>query len=217
MKRTLSLIFYPKRQILARQGISAALVYLFLLPYQIHRLQTWGEMSASREIFKTDQLFLPLLLLWSLFQFFLPVYQSGTKESMQVYRHPVFSASLLLMGIQQLVYVPLYIWTYLALPHFHYIVGILIFQLACVGTLFAAALYVFGSPTVNMGIGLAYIGVSMPLAESVVPLLFRPNRMIDGFLLDYWVIHIGIQLALCVLLFVWQRRNAKYGGGYPRL
>ena len=58
---------------------------------------------------------------------------------------------------------------------------------------FAAALYVFGSPTVNMGIGLAYIGVSMPLAESVVPLLFRPNRMIDGFLLDYWVIHIGIQ------------------------
>jgi len=93
----------------------------------------------------------------------------------------------------------------------------LIFQLACVGTLFAAALYVFGSPTVNMGIGLAYIGVSMPLAESVVPLLFRPNRMIDGFLLDYWVIHIGIQLALCVLLFAWQRRNAKYGGGYPRL
>lgn len=126
---------------------------------------------------------MPLLLLWSLFQFFLPVYQSGTKESMQAYRHPVSSASLLLMGIQQLVYVPLYIWTYLALPHFHYIVGILIFQLACVGTLFAAALYVFGSPTVNMGIGLAYIGVSMPLAESVVPLLFRPNRMIDGFLL----------------------------------
>lgn len=91
-------------------------------------------------------MFLPLLLLWSLFQFFLPVYQSGTKESMQAYRHPVSSASLLLMGIQQLVYAPLYIWTYLALPHFHYIVGILIFQLACVGTLFAAALYVFGSP-----------------------------------------------------------------------
>ena len=90
-------------------------------------------------------------------------------------------------------------------------------EIVCVGTLFAAALYVFGSPIVNMGIGLAYIGVSMPLAESVVPLLFRPNRMIDGFLLGYWVIHIGIQLALCVLLFAWQRRNAKYGGGYPRL
>lgn len=102
-----------------------------------------------------------------------------------------------------------------------YYSGIAAFSLHCwnfdFGTLFTAALYVFGSLTVNMGIGLAYIGVSMPLAESVVPLLFRPNRMIDGFLLDYWVIHIGIQLALCVLLFAWQRRNAKYGGGYPRL
>ena len=142
MRRIFSLLVYPKRQILVRQGISAALVYLFLLPYQMHRLQTWGEMSASREIFKTDQLFLPLLLLWSLFQFFLPVYQSGTKEVLQSLRHPITSATLLLLFIQQLIYLPLYIWTYVSLPHFSYIPVILVFQLVCTAIIFAAAFFV---------------------------------------------------------------------------
>lgn len=210
MRRIFSLLVYPKRQILVRQGISAVLVYLFLLPYQMHRLQTWGEMSASREIFKTDQLFLPLLLLWSLFQFFLPVYQSGTKEVLQSLRHPITSATLLLSFIQQLIYLPLYIWTYVSLPHFSYISGILVFQLVCTAIIFAAALLLFGSPVINMGVGVAYIGVSAPMAESMIPLLFRPNRMSDGFMLDYWIIYGGILCFLVVFLAV------KYQLGKPK-
>lgn len=210
MKQVFALLVYPKRQILVRQGISIALVYVFLLPYQMHYLQTWGEMTASREIFKTDQMFLPLLLLWSLFQFFLPVYQSGTKEVLQSLRHPVTSAAVLLMLLQQVMYVPLYIWTYVSLPHFSYISGILVFQLVSTAILFAAALELFASPVINMGVGIAYIGLSAPMAESFIPLLFRPNRMLDGFTLEYWVIYGGILCLLVVFLAV------KYQLGKPK-
>lgn len=205
MKRAFRLITYPPKHIVLRQGVPAALIYCLLLPYHIHVLQVYDTMTAAREIFRNSQLLLAFLTLWSLFCFFLPIYQPRTRETLQALRHPIISCVLELMLMEQVICIPLYIWMFFALPYYRIIIWILVFQSFCFSIAFTALLYLLHSPVINITAGLVYICVSIPLADTNIPALLRPNRLIDGFGTSYWITHGLITIAF-IGMIVWHRR-----------
>ena len=205
MRRAFRLITYPAKHIVLRQGVPAALIYCFLLPYHMHILQIYDMMTAVREIFRNSQLFLAFLTLWSLFCFFLPIYHPRIRETLQALRHPVVSCVLELMLIEQVICIPLYIWMFFALPYYRIIIWILVFQSFCLSIVFIVLLYLLRSPVINITVGLIYICISIPLADTNIPVLLRPNRLIDGFGTSYWIVQGLIQIVF-IGMIVWYRR-----------
>lgn len=198
MKQAFRLICYPRRQLLIRQGIPMLVIYGFLLPYQNQFLSLNDPMMTAREIFRSSQLLLVLLTLWPLFCFFLPIYQPRIREALQALHHPVISCTVELTVIEQVLCIPLYIWMLCILPDYRVIVWILVFQSVCFSIMFAAWLYLLRSPIINFTMGLLYICISVPLADTNIPVLLRPGRLLDGFGTSYWVTNGLIQLALII-------------------
>lgn len=205
MKKAFRLITYPPKHTLLRQGIPAALIYCFLLPYQMHVLQLYDTMTAARAIFRNSQLLLAFITLWPLFCFFLPIYQPRIRETLQALRHPIVFCALELTLIEQVICLPFYIWMFFALPDYRIIIWILVFQSFCLSIAFTALLYLLCSPVINITAGLVYICISIPLADTNIPVLLRPNRLIDGFGTSYWIVHGLIQIAF-IGMIIWCRR-----------
>lgn len=205
MKRAFRLISYPRKQILFRQGIPVVFVYCFLLPYQMQFLQLDDPMMIARQIFRSSQLLLAFITLWPLFCFFLPIYQPRIRETLQALRHPVVSCVLELMAVEQVICIPLYIWMFLILPNYRMIIWILFFQSFCLSMTFAALLYLLRSPIINITVGLLYICISIPLADTNIPVLLRPGSLLDGFGMDYWIEHSLIQIVFIVLMMLYHR------------
>lgn len=200
MKKAFRLICFPWHQVLLRQGIPVAIIYGFLLPYQMRFLQIGDSMMMAREIFRSSQLLLALLMLWPLFCFFLPVYHPGTQETLQALRHPMVSCVLELMIMEQIICVPLYSWICFVLPDYRRIVWILVFQSFCLSMAFAFLLCLFHSPIMNIAGGLIYICISIPFADTQIPILLRPGRLFDGFGMTYWVVHILLQVVIIAVM-----------------
>lgn len=203
MKRAFRLICSPRRQVLLRQGIPIVLIYGLLLPHLMGFLAMEDPTMTAREIFRSSQLVLAFLTLWPLFCFFLPVYQPGTREVLQALRHPVVSCVLELTTVGQAICIPLYVWLFVTVPDYPVIVWILAFQGLCLSMAFACLLCLFHSPVGTMCGGLLYICISIPLVDARIPmLLLRPGRLMDGFGMRYWVVHVLIQ-GVIVLYLVW--------------
>lgn len=205
MKRAVKLIAFPRRQVALRQGIPLLLVYGLLFPYQLRLFRIYDEMQAARELFRSSQLMLAFLTLWPLFCFFLPVYHLGARETLRALRHPVVPCALCLALTGQMICIPLYGWMLWRLPQYREIVGILLFQSACLTLLFALLLYLLRAPVIAMTAGLLYLCLSIPLADARIPLLLRPGRLLDGFGADYWALHGMLAVGMAVFLFAHAR------------
>ena len=211
MKRAFRLIIYPRKQILARQGVCVVIVYAVLMPYLMRLLSLNDAMMIAREAFKYSQLLLAFLTVWSVFHFFLPVYQPRVREAVQALHHPVVTCILELTAIQQILCIPVYVWFYVNLPLYRMIIWILIFQSFWLSLACACLLYLFRSPTGIAAVGLIYICIAIPFAESTIPLLLRPGRLLDGFQMNYWMTQGGFLIAMIVFLacynHVYRRRH----------
>ncbi len=188
MKQAFRLIFYPRKQVLLRQGMSIVIMYAILMPYMMRLLSLEEPMRIAREAFRYCQLLLALATLWPVFHFFLPVYQPRVREALQALHHPVASCAIGLAAVQQILCIPVYCWIYIHLTGYRMIILILMFQSLWIGLAYACLLYLFRSPIGIAAGSLVYLCISTPLAESRFPLLLRPGRLLDGFQTNYWII-----------------------------